>query len=70
MEIGNCETCNNWNTKQKACFPAGKSLGGVCMCDRFVEDEYYESDMLVYSYQENGEFWTGPKFGCVHWSSK
>lgn len=28
------------------------------------------NDELIYSYQEGGSFWVGPKFGCVHYSKK
>ena len=30
----------------------------------------YGNDMLVYSYNEGGWFWTGPDFGCVHHKAK
>jgi len=45
--------------------------GGMCKCDKIREtweaiDDFSE-DMLMYSYSENGSFWTGAKFGCVHY---
>lgn len=53
--------------------------GGNCNNDKIREDWSLDSrqlkddpecDMLIYSYDENGSFWVGPKFGCVHWRAK
>lgn len=69
--IGNCETCSNWvkytDMERGPPFPSAKMEGGICTSKKFVEDCDYALDMLVYSYDEGGKFWTGPKFGCVHW---
>ncbi len=42
--------------------------GGICGSNKLAEDrgQGYGHDMLVYPYNEGGEFWTGPEFGCVH----
>jgi hypothetical protein len=53
-----CETCK-W-----------RSEGGYCENnEKILEGDHWEKnkeDQLVYSYQEGGSFWVGPKFGCVH----
>ena len=74
MEIGNCEMCSNWvkcsDTERAYSFASAIMEGGICTSKKFGEDYDYALDMLVYSYDEGGRFWTGPKFGCVHWASK
>lgn len=34
------------------------------------EEEIRVSDMLVYSYNEDGAFYVGDNFGCIHWKRK
>ncbi len=57
-----CETCK-W-----------RSDGGFCKNnEKILEGDHWEEnkeDQLVYSYQEGGSFWVGPKFGCVHHESR
>lgn len=72
--IGRCESCTHWKRYAEA-HPNAPGLaskaevvGGICKSPKFVEDAEYELDMLVYSYREGGEFWTGPQFGCIHWA--
>lgn len=40
--------------------------GGYCTSDKFSEARGHAPDTFVYSYDEDGSFWTGPQFGCVH----
>lgn len=35
-----------------------------------VNREVDRSDCLLYTYEEQGEFWVGPEFGCVHFEEK
>ena len=43
---------------------------GICSSKKLTEymgrTDDPQVDMLVYSYNESGSFWVGPKFGCVH----
>jgi hypothetical protein len=48
-----------------------RQVGGICGNENLTEDYgVHGDDMLVYPYTEGGEFWTGPKFGCVHFESR
>jgi hypothetical protein len=48
-----------------------KVSGGYCGSSKLKEPiGGYELDSLVYSYDESGGFWTGPDFGCIHYSAK
>ncbi len=62
-----CKTCKYW-TKSGKSEPPGKEAGGYCQSEKITEDYTgkHEADMLVYPYTENGSYWTGPEFGCVH----
>lgn len=70
--MNHCKTCQFW-VKCRAPRPGELNvrwqIGGTCTKDKLTEeygDESYVEDALVYSYQEDGHFWTGPEFGCVH----
>lgn len=56
--LGLCGTCAN------------RDENGYCQSSKIAEnywqDEDHKSDMLIYDYQEDGRFWVGEKFGCVH----
>jgi hypothetical protein len=58
-----CKTCKNWKR-----FSTEDEDGGECKSEKLTEPAGHddETDMLVYSYDEGGVFWTGPDFGCVH----
>lgn len=61
--IGTCGQCTFRNDK------------GECTNEKLHEQDVYsfkrpEEDHLVYSYDEGGKFWVGPKFGCIHWRVK
>ena len=70
--MNHCKTCKHWTPVQEKYPGAFKSpdvnAGGICGSPKLVEDYSgtHEADMLVYSYPEGGEFWTGIDFGCVH----
>jgi len=58
-----CETCTNWSE-----ISPYRGLR-FCKCSKLTEpagEEAFTSDSLTYSYNEDGAFRTGPKFGCVH----
>jgi len=49
---------------------------GYCINEKLTEswmstrtDPSY-SDYLIYSYNEDGSFWVGPDFGCIHYIRK
>ena len=50
-----CETCAH-------------RVDGECLSGKLVEPGQSKraDDELVYSYDEGGRFFPGPKFGCVH----
>ena len=61
-----------------------KNAGGLCIEGQHIGeplqlpsvggdhsyDGTYTADRMVYSYDEGGDFWTGPEFGCVHHQEK
>jgi hypothetical protein len=55
-----CKTCKS------------RSLSGYCINHKISEDigQEYTEDMLVYEFYENGSFWVGENFGCVHHTQK
>lgn len=69
--MNRCATCKHWQA-----WPYGRdargAAGGLCRSAKIGEDGdvRYDADALVYPYQEGGEIWTGPEFGCVHWQAK
>jgi hypothetical protein len=71
--MGNCKTCKHW-TRYLDRYPSSTSeekfAGGLCDSEKIreaMDDADYGADMLVYSYNEGGEFWTGPDFGSVNY---
>lgn len=67
-----CKTCKHWTpyaTKYlTGSANADERAGGYCESGKIVEDQWtgHAADMLIYPYREDGDFWTGPEFGCVH----
>lgn len=68
-----CKTCKHWTpytTRYPAniCAKEDQRNGGICDSVKMTEDygRGHGADMMVYSYSESGEFWTGPDFGCVN----
>ena len=63
-----CKTCVHHNAYNHL-----GVLGGYCECPKLTEDNSdrdFQPDSLVYSYPDDGYFWTGNKFGCVHHKKK
>lgn len=56
--MSTCKTCKH------------RDGDGYCDSTKFVENigirDDEKSDMLIYEYIENGRFWVGENFGCVH----
>jgi len=68
-----CETCKHWKFPHREYALDDAIIGGECTHEKLCEDwgsNSYKVDALVYSYSEGGDFWTGPKFGCVHHEEK
>ncbi len=67
-----CKTCKHWmphsNKYPKSHAREDKKAGGLCQSEKLVDDwgGGHGADMLIYEYSEDGGFWTGPDFGCVH----
>lgn len=61
--MNTCDTCKNYNDKEKTCRKAGWSL----LFEPFdpIDNQFGSSDALG-----EAEFLCGPKFGCVHWQEK
>ena len=71
--MNTCKTCKHWEQviiDSPIAWLQRRSSGGYCKNSKLCEDwdDAYQPDQLVYSYMENGTFWTGPNFGCVHHS--
>ena len=65
--MNHCKTCKHWTLVQEKFKSLDENAGGICGSLKLTEDlGRHGADMLVYSYPEGGEFWTGPDFGCVH----
>jgi len=68
--MNNCKTCK-WHKEDPWIVEPVKSMGSNCTCPKLREDDGYGTgaftiDALVYSYPEDGKFWTGNEFGCIH----
>jgi hypothetical protein len=61
-----CKTCAHWTDGAPYGQPEQYAVR-ECRCPKLQEGFYGpEMDLLCYSYQEGGTFFTGPNFGCVH----
>lgn len=67
----NCKDCKFWKAAKPegGSYHAGQRSGGWCQNTKLREYGPFEPDALVYSYEEGGGFWTGPMFGCVHYTA-
>ena len=68
--MNTCSTCRFWSLDRTL----RPSRLGECSCPKFVltyDDERVPDDGLMIE-NATGErsFWTGPKFGCRHWTGK
>ena len=57
----------------KTCRHRGEE--GYCANLNLAERDCFEHDadksvMLIYDYDEGGEFWVGENFGCIHHTAK
>jgi hypothetical protein len=73
--MNTCETCKWWDTDSHWPNDLGKSTKHACGSPKLTSDsynngEYNSSDSLVYEYDEGGDFYSGPNFGCVHHEPK
>lgn len=72
--MNTCRTCAHWVDSQHK-----NDFGEVmneranmkyCVCPKIGESMALHNDpgtdLMIYSYNEGGEFSTGPDFGCVH----
>jgi hypothetical protein len=71
----NCATCKNWTDDTDDMHYMGIKHVRRCASPKLAEplgipNDVDTSDMLIYSYDEGGRFYTGPNFGCVHWEAK
>lgn len=65
--MNTCDTCKFWMPRKDARF--AHSTARECRSDK-VSELAYGDDTLSYSYHEDGEILTGPKFGCIHHEPK
>lgn len=70
--MNTCKTCAHWGEIDAYDWNELRKIGGYCNSEKLREtsEDAYDSDALVYSYDEGGRFWTGPDFGCIHHKSK
>lgn len=68
ITIGHCKDCKHKEVMD---------LRNTCTCKNITEDtEWYNdkeinnSNKLIYSYYEDGRFYVGDSFGCVHFKEK
>ena len=63
VTIGRCKDCK-WRNDTEECTND----------EKIHEDDYRrlvdKDDHFIYSYNEDGHFWVGPDFGCIHWVRK
>jgi hypothetical protein len=66
--VKTCKTCLFWMAKDRT-----RCNLRICACPKITGDYLYASDhddVLTYQYDEGGDFFTGPDFGCVHHADK
>ena len=64
--MSTCQTCTYWSDRAPFDRPQNHVLRH-CKNEKLTDCLYKNAeDELVYGYQEDGGFYTGPKFGCVH----
>lgn len=73
MSMERCRTCRWWDRELKSLYFRNDNLG-TCTVGKLLEHSEWSNDgkpvdAVVYSYDEDGSFATGPDFGCVHWAS-
>ena len=63
IEIGYCKDCH-YKDEKGLC--SHEKIKEQDWQDRFIENK----DCLIYSYNEDGYFYVGDYFGCVHFEAK
>lgn len=64
---GTCDGCRFWTQQHDGAYPLG-----ACDCPKFIRG-YGDFDLAIIldgvrvEDDEGWGFYTGPKFGCVHW---
>ena len=72
ITMDHCKTCKYWapcsSDTRFTYSEDDEKAGGICQSNKITEyhEKEHGADCLVYSYQEDGYFWTGPDFGCLH----
>lgn len=61
-EIGFCHECK-WRDLDYGFCLNNEKIHGTQYSYEFGD----KKDHLVCSYQEDGAFWVGEEFGCIHW---
>lgn len=61
--MNHCYTCAHWGVRDLN-LPLRP-----CTSPKFSDGAYgpFEGDEVSYEYQEDGDIFVGPKFGCVHY---
>lgn len=62
--MNTCDTCKHW--AKDAGTPETDPKGGYCQLFGVMDGESFFFDASP----DQGELYTGPKFGCVHWKPK
>ena len=69
-----CKTCKFFKVETHTSSSGYTSHRIKCSSEKFSDDynqpKEESKDMLLYSYQENGKFYPGPDFGCIHHTEK
>jgi hypothetical protein len=72
-----CKDCKYWTPTNGKSYRAKSALLGDCDCAKFVTGYYDDSepvpvarDGVLVEDDEGWGFYTGPEFGCIHWSAK
>lgn len=67
--MNTCDNCKHWDVKDER---EGRNR---CACKKLVTATWLSIqvdayDSLVHEYDDGGSFYTGPKFGCLHFEQK
>ena len=64
---GRCETCEHWR-QDRVCPQRFPQWGGECGLK--VVDQFPDTNSARDYFYTGDDFWTGPEFGCVHWTTR
>ena len=67
--MNTCKTCQHWDEVRPLW---GRNIElAECLSGKFMEGDHdYDTDCVIYTYEEGGSFLTGPDFGCIHYEEK